>query len=42
MAIYRLLQDSAFGPQEIDRLAAAYEMRCAFFALQTGRTLLPK
>ncbi len=25
MAIYRLLQQSAFGPEEIDRLATAFE-----------------
>lgn len=25
MAIYRLLQNSAFGPEEIDRMTTAYE-----------------
>jgi hypothetical protein len=25
MAIYRLLQNSAFGPEEIDRMTIAYE-----------------
>ena len=25
MAIYRLLQNSAFGPEDIERLATAYE-----------------
>jgi hypothetical protein len=30
MAIYRLLQNSAFGPEEIDRMTTAYEeARCA-------------
>ena len=37
MAIYRLLQDSAFGPREIDRMAAAYEdaLRVLRFANRT-------
>jgi hypothetical protein len=34
MAIYRLLQNSALGPEEIERLAAAYEQTLRDLALK--------
>ncbi len=34
MAIYRILQNSAFGPEEIERLVAAYEQTLAALGLK--------
>jgi hypothetical protein len=34
MAIYRLLQQSAFGPEDIDRMVAAYEQCLRILAVE--------
>ena len=34
MAIYRLLQNRAFGPKEIDLMVSAFEQALAIFALK--------
>jgi hypothetical protein len=36
MAIHRLLENSAFGPEEIEAMVVAYEKALSAFALKSG------